>query len=325
MKVYPRNEISEDHVALMLDAIDAGVKLPPIVANKASHQIVDGFHRTTAMMRKFGPDVLLDVVEKEYATPRQMFLDCVKYNAQHGLPLSQDDRKSCLLRVRRLGGNEEELSVALSVTKETVWKLSPTIRTADAEKLYFGPATRQQRKCRGCGQPIESGIMCPRCVQTPTPTAKPEPVPVVISSRPCTPHSPVSVNAATVKQSEIQERLATPKEPAPDVQPEQQRPVPQIHAANPSQALEETVNPAIECEKPQTATAGVSTRTFDEESSDIAFLVASLVAILNHPGEILRDDVFALRKLQVAIDKRIGRRWVGEESYSCSPVPALSG
>lgn len=46
--LYPRHSIDSQHVSYMVESIRAGVALPPVVIDKKSKRVVDGFHRVTA-------------------------------------------------------------------------------------------------------------------------------------------------------------------------------------------------------------------------------------------------------------------------------------
>src|SRR5688572_13414948 len=46
--LYPRGDVDGTHVLSLVQALEAGVELPPIIACKKTKRIVDGFHRRRA-------------------------------------------------------------------------------------------------------------------------------------------------------------------------------------------------------------------------------------------------------------------------------------
>lgn len=122
-KVYPRQEADESHVQTIQDAIDAGVKFPPIVICRKTRRVVDGFHRVLAFGGCFDDQYELDCVEKDYASDRELFLDAIRFNASHGLSLTIADRELCTLRAKQLGIGDGEAAAALAVTVDRAGRL----------------------------------------------------------------------------------------------------------------------------------------------------------------------------------------------------------
>ena len=121
--LYPRGSVNKTQVARLIEAMDAGVELPPIVICKDSKRCVDGFHRHTAYRRHSGDDVMIDVIAKKYKTDAELFADSMRYNAQHGEPLTPYDRTHCLIRAESLGITREQVASALGITIDKIGKL----------------------------------------------------------------------------------------------------------------------------------------------------------------------------------------------------------
>lgn len=128
--LYPRSSIDPHNVQMLRDAITAGAELPPIVIDKNSKRVIDGFHRTKA----YGPDADVTVVEKVYRNEQEMFLDAMRYNAAHGAKLDSHDRTHCVLVAERLKIDPEDVAGALHMTVEKLATLR-TDRTATAGSL----------------------------------------------------------------------------------------------------------------------------------------------------------------------------------------------
>ena len=54
--LYPRERIEPFNVNQMIEALTAGRELPPIIVDRKSLRVIDGFHRVKAYQRLHGPD-----------------------------------------------------------------------------------------------------------------------------------------------------------------------------------------------------------------------------------------------------------------------------
>lgn len=142
MNLYPRKSLDEIHVSRLMAVRSTGATFPPVVVCAKTMKLVDGFHRVTTEIRMFGSDAPMSVIEKEYSCDRELFLDAIKFNAAHGIPLSDDDRKMCMLRVRRLGGTEDDIALSLSVSRESACRLIPVAVSANSQRLQ--PPVRER-------------------------------------------------------------------------------------------------------------------------------------------------------------------------------------
>ena len=120
---YPRAEVNSQHVTYMCAAINAGAELPPLIAEKKTLRVVDGFHRVRAYGRVHGEDYKAAVIEKVYESEADLFLDAARYNSSHGRILTQFDQTHCILKAERLSIETEQLASALQITIDAVGKL----------------------------------------------------------------------------------------------------------------------------------------------------------------------------------------------------------
>lgn len=127
--LYPRASIDTHHAAEMSHAVAAGSVLPPIVIDKKSKRIVDGFHRQRVYSRLYGEDFEVDVVEKSYKNDGELFLDAIRYNAIHGLRMDTSDKTKCILRAKELRVDSDLLATALCIDPKRIGELTAT-RTA---------------------------------------------------------------------------------------------------------------------------------------------------------------------------------------------------
>ena len=120
--LYPRTQIDSSHVRYMIIANKGGAKFPPIVIDKHSKRVIDGFHRVT-MYKRIDKDAMVDVIEKAYASEKEMFADSVRWNSNHGRNLSPYDRTHCILRAEEIGLTVEEIASSLSMTVEAIGEM----------------------------------------------------------------------------------------------------------------------------------------------------------------------------------------------------------
>ena len=119
-KVYPRKEIRVPHVANLKDAIEAGEELPPIVIEKGTGRIVDGFHRFEAYKALLKPSAMIPVVEKRYKNDAELFLDSIRLNSEHGLALDRWAKAKCAQKCRDLGLDDKAIAKALRMSVDRI-------------------------------------------------------------------------------------------------------------------------------------------------------------------------------------------------------------
>lgn len=127
--LYPRNNVDTKNISNIAMARAAGVELPPVIIDKKSRRIIDGFHRVKERLRTDGSDAEIWVEEKTYRSEADMFLDAVRYNASHGAKLDSHDKTHCALIAERLRIPPEAVAGALNMPVDDLATLRNT-RTA---------------------------------------------------------------------------------------------------------------------------------------------------------------------------------------------------
>lgn len=130
--IYPRHDVDASHVSELVRAIRGENTLPPIVVDRASKRVIDGFHRKRAYLRVLGPDGEVPVELKDYANETELLKDAVSRNAAHGRKFDQQDRTRSALMLERAGLNPHEIAVVLRTTEERVRELI-TIRVVHVD------------------------------------------------------------------------------------------------------------------------------------------------------------------------------------------------
>lgn len=113
--LYPRGSVNTHHVAELGRALESGASFPPVIIDKKSKRIADGFHRAKLYLRKFGESHQLDVIEKSYRNDKELFLDAIRYNAAHGLKMDTHDKAHCALLASKLGIDDGAIADAMHV------------------------------------------------------------------------------------------------------------------------------------------------------------------------------------------------------------------
>lgn len=133
MTIYPRHAVDDVHIAQLVQALRAGALLPPIVVDRTSKRIVDGWHRVRAHRRVLGPTGTIDADLRHYDTEADLLLDAIALNATHGRKLDRIDQARSVLLAERAGIALEKIAVILSVPLERVQKLRIIIAKAPAD------------------------------------------------------------------------------------------------------------------------------------------------------------------------------------------------
>ncbi len=145
--LYPRNNIDSHNVRCILNSREAGETMPPIVIDRKSKRVVDGFHRVKAELQ-FAPDGDIEAIEKTYKNEAEMFLDAMKYNASHGARLDPCDRNRCTIIAARLSIPLDAVAGALHMPVEKLGKLKQE-RTARTSGGLSIPLKRTVRHMSG--------------------------------------------------------------------------------------------------------------------------------------------------------------------------------
>lgn len=138
LTIYPRMNVDNKHVNDIAQAISSGTDLPPIICEKGTWRIVDGFHRGKANLKLFEPDHEIEVVAKTYKSRKDLIADVGRYNTSHGLKMDRYDQTHYILLAREAGLDDKTIAGILHVNPDFVGELV-TDRTA-----FAGPLKTQE-------------------------------------------------------------------------------------------------------------------------------------------------------------------------------------
>jgi len=122
-ELYPRERIEPFNVTQMIEALKAGRELPPVVIDRKSRRVVDGFHRVRAYQKLYGLDAEIPVEVRDYKNDAEMFSDAVCLNASHGRQLSTYDRARCIAKAEALKLDPQVISSMLNMTVERIGEM----------------------------------------------------------------------------------------------------------------------------------------------------------------------------------------------------------
>lgn len=134
LDLYPRHNVDSGHVGAIADALKTGVKFPPIVADKKSKRITDGWHRNRAYLKILTPETKVPVELVDYKDEATMLLDAVARNASHGRKFDSIDRTRCVIMLRSRGLDDVLIGQAMNIPEERVEKLAIRIATSGSAK-----------------------------------------------------------------------------------------------------------------------------------------------------------------------------------------------
>jgi hypothetical protein len=112
--------------------MQAGVEFPPIIVDRLTKTVVDGYHRCEAHRKVYGEDSSIEVEAREYGSEAEMFLDAIRLNARHGKPLTTADWATCAIKAKELSVEIERISGLMGVPVERV-------RYQEAQRVAYTP------------------------------------------------------------------------------------------------------------------------------------------------------------------------------------------
>jgi hypothetical protein len=138
--LWPRfeaRELSMPHIKWMVETLQTGGTLPPILVDAKSNRIVDGFHRTKAHLKLYGDGAEIDAELKEFKSEREMLLESAKINTRHGLPLNSKDRAHVILKLQQMRAPWPVIADALGMDKDKLQRFfeERTAKTQDGHQI----------------------------------------------------------------------------------------------------------------------------------------------------------------------------------------------
>ena len=126
-KLWPRHEagkLDSTNVAKLKDILKSGRSFnTPIIVDAASLRVIDGFHRSRALLDVFGDEAETDVLLRDYDNEVAMRMEAAKCANTGALQLTPKDRVHFALGMRRDHVPWPLISEALDMDVERIRKL----------------------------------------------------------------------------------------------------------------------------------------------------------------------------------------------------------
>jgi hypothetical protein len=119
--LFPRNGVSDFHVARLANAFKSGAKLPPVTLEARTNRLVDGWHRVE-MFKREGV-ATTDYIAKTYKNEADLFADAVRLNIGHGAPLDLYSVRSAIIRLTTYGYTKQAIAECVRMPLEQIEKI----------------------------------------------------------------------------------------------------------------------------------------------------------------------------------------------------------
>lgn len=116
-ELWPRTKEDKeivDHYAEIFE------DLPPIVIQKGTGKLVDGWHRFYAASKLGLTEVQVEEVE---IADNLLFAEAVKRNLRHGLPFRREEREKAIVRLRDAGYSVQQITNTIGLSERSVQKV----------------------------------------------------------------------------------------------------------------------------------------------------------------------------------------------------------
>ena len=113
-RLNPRKKIDRDTVERYMQIID---DLPPIIVQKGTGVLIDGWHRVEAAKQLDLDDILAEDID---VADDDLFAEAVRRNLGHGLALTKAERNNAIVKLYRDGYTQEAIGEMFGLTKSMI-------------------------------------------------------------------------------------------------------------------------------------------------------------------------------------------------------------
>lgn len=140
--IYPREYLDDYHVNEIVEALKAEVHMPPIIIDKGTDKVVDGWHRIEAFRKLWGDKATIEAELREYPNEAAMFEEAIRLNASHGRPLSKMDEAHCLAKAQEFKLEQAVVASLLNITVQRAEDLvSKRLASSDEGSIVLKGST----------------------------------------------------------------------------------------------------------------------------------------------------------------------------------------
>lgn len=136
-EIYPRSRFDWVTSYKYSQAMVAGAKFPPITVGlvKNKYVLVDGYHRLEAYKKLKKVKVEANVLSGR--TKKQLFIEAVRLNAQHGYQFNSQDTTNIVLKLKKYNISKQKIAsiVGIPITKLDKYMVSRTATISIGGKM----------------------------------------------------------------------------------------------------------------------------------------------------------------------------------------------
>lgn len=146
--IYPRDALAQSVVDAYKMAMEGGEVFPPILVgtingDRKTHNLIDGRHRMAANKRRGEAYISADI--RHFENAKDAFMEAVRLNTAHGIPLAWDDRAEAMKKLMAWGIKKERILQIVRIPTSEMFRvkaaMSSRVKTAGGRgRLPRGPS-----------------------------------------------------------------------------------------------------------------------------------------------------------------------------------------
>lgn len=120
-KIYPRNTPDNAKIEEYRERMEDGEQFPPIIINRRTMHLIDGYHRYRATRALGKSEILADFID---IPEEHEWIEAIRYNARHGIPLRRSEIKEMFEKyfiIVQGKVDTEELAKSFGVSRSTIY------------------------------------------------------------------------------------------------------------------------------------------------------------------------------------------------------------
>jgi ParB-like chromosome segregation protein Spo0J len=116
-ELWPRSREDKETVDHYAEIFE---ELPPVVVQKGTGKLIDGWHRFYAASKLGLSEVQVEEVE---IADNLLFAEAVKCNLKHGVPLKRTEREKAICKLYEEGYKEQQIADLVGCGRVSVWRV----------------------------------------------------------------------------------------------------------------------------------------------------------------------------------------------------------
>lgn len=143
--IYPRDAFDSSVVDAYKMAMDKDAVFPPILVgtidgDRKTHNLIDGRHRMEANKRRGEAYISADI--RHFKNAKDAFMEAVRLNTAHGVPLAWDDRAKAMKKLMAWGIEKERILQIVKIPASEMFRVkvatSSLVKTTGGRGISSG-------------------------------------------------------------------------------------------------------------------------------------------------------------------------------------------